>query len=80
VPRAYVPRYIDAAPLLGWVDHHSRLVEDWPTTRPTLDRILQRARERGSLTSVNADRIACALSTHLTLIYGEDYWEMPLYG
>jgi hypothetical protein len=41
---------------------------------------LQRARERGSLTSVNADRIACALSTHLTLIYGEDYWEMPLYG
>jgi hypothetical protein len=72
-------RYIDASPLLSWVDLHPRLTSDWPATRRRLDRVLSRARETGRITSSDADRVACALSTHLSLIYGELYWEMVLH-
>jgi hypothetical protein len=76
---AYVSRYCDAGPLLDWADHHQWLMSGWGVNCPGLVRALDRARERGVITLATADRIACELSTHLSVIYGQAYWEMPIH-
>jgi hypothetical protein len=80
---ANVQEYVEAGPLLCWLDAHPWAAgevfgEDPDRVHRTLRKAISTARLSGVFTVRAADKIACAIGTHLSVIYGADYWRWPL--
>ena len=79
--------YVDARPLIRYVDKHPDLTDGWvdPGGKGSnwnvfirANRRLNDARKSGCMRSATMEEIAALLEVHPAQIYGEDYWTMKI--